>query len=352
MEDEQDGCANFRPDLPIPISYIAGRYMLFDVRAVSYIRREYNLCGYNIGTLPQHPSQNVFLGLPTLIMPEEAQFLIDEGVGFLLDDARAHDRAVYERNKSRKAEFLAKVRRQAKDVEQLRAQEHEAATRRALSRRTNTKNTAKGSEDPQPKSLLDVDDNENAPPSPEPSTTRQPEDTPVKLLTTPASSSTYHVTPTTSRLLLSPGPPSPPNPTSPTSIPTHPIPSLPPSYPLFAHLHKRNYFLSPGLRFGCQYSVYPGDPLRFHSHFLAISVGWEEEIDLLDLVGGGRLGTGVKKGFLVGGVEPRHAATSKEGAGEEQGDDGEGENSGGGGGEEGERGEGKVRTFSIEWAEM
>ena len=66
--------------------------------------------------------------------------------------------------------------------------------------------------------------------------------------------------------------------------------SPPRSYSLFAYLHRKGYFLSPGLRFGCQYLVYPGDPLRFHSHFLASGVGWDEEMNLMDIVGGGRLG--------------------------------------------------------------
>ena len=48
---------------------------------------------------------------------------------------------------------------------------------------------------------------------------------------------------------------------------------------------------------------------------------WEEEFDLLDIVGGGRLGTGVKKGYLIGGQEP--------------GEDEKG-----------------VRTFCIEWGGM
>lgn len=86
--------------------------------------------------------------------------------------------------------------------------------------------------------------------------------------------------------------------------------------------------MSPGIRFGCQFSVYPGDPLRFHSHFLSMSYEWDEEIDLLDLVGGGRLGTGVKKGWLLGGRE-------KEDGVEEDGQTG-----------------GRVRTFCLEWGGM
>ena len=60
----------------------------------------------------------------------------------------------------------------------------------------------------------------------------------------------------------------------------------------------------PGLRFGCHYNVYPGDPLRYHSHFAATGMGWEQEFDLLDVVGGGRLGTGTKKAYMIGGENP------------------------------------------------
>lgn len=69
--------------------------------------------------------------------------------------------------------------------------------------------------------------------------------------------------------------------------------------------------------------MYPGDPLRFHSHFLVVGLDWEEEFDLLDLIGGGRLGTGVKKGWLIGGVE---------GEGNDDDDDGGKRRVGGGGG--------------------
>lgn len=89
--------------------------------------------------------------------------------------------------------------------------------------------------------------------------------------------------------------------------------------------------MSPGLRFGCQYCVYPGDPLRFHSHFLASGMGWDDEFDLMQLVGGGRLGTGVKKGFLIGGKEKKAGVVEEEQEG---------------GSEEG------VRAFSVEWSGM
>jgi tRNA splicing endonuclease len=40
---------------------------------------------------------------------------------------------------------------------------------------------------------------------------------------------------------------------------------------------------------------------RFHSHFLVNGMDWDEEFDLLSLTAQGRLATGVKKSYLIGG---------------------------------------------------
>jgi tRNA-splicing endonuclease subunit Sen34 len=74
--------------------------------------------------------------------------------------------------------------------------------------------------------------------------------------------------------------------------------------PVCSFLRDAGYYMTPGLRFGARYSVYPGDPLRFHAHFMANQYDWDEPIPLLDIVGGGRLATAVKKAFLIGGEEP------------------------------------------------
>ncbi len=58
--------------------------------------------------------------------------------------------------------------------------------------------------------------------------------------------------------------------------------------------------------------------------FLGVGYEWEQEISMLDLIGGGRLGTAVKKGFLIGGKDPNTEV------------------------EEG----GGTRTFAIEWGGM
>jgi len=314
MDTPSDPGFDFPPEIPVPISSVGGRYLLFDIKIATWLRREHGICGTTVGTLPIAPSQNIFLGVPVEIMPEEAQLLIERGIAVIVDEARAHDLAVRSADRARRVDYLARIEKQSKQVKQAKDQEKVDSKKRALDRlsKKSTKLTStdrnKAATD-----LLDFDDDETPQDDQEDTpgtgeTVPVPEDSPVKVLPLTSTSNTYQVTPATSRLLL----PTPP------LTPQSTVEGLPSSYPLYRHLHDKGFFMTPGLRFGCQYTVYPGDPLRFHSHFLAVGTEWDGEIDLMDIVGGGRLGTGVKKGFLLGGADPT----------------------------------GDVRTFSVEWAAM
>ncbi|EXJ55841.1 hypothetical protein A1O7_08772 [Cladophialophora yegresii CBS 114405] len=316
MNASSDPGFDFSPDLPVAVSLVGGRYLLFDVKVVTWLRREHRICGTALGTLPIAPSQNVFLGVPIEIMPEEAQLLVERNVAVIVDDARAHAQAVRSRDKARRADYLARIEKQSNHVKQAKDQEKMESKRRGLEKQAKKSAHASRSTQAAPVyDLLDFDEAVAPEGGPEEVQAAADEEavvqdvSPVKVLPLTATSNVYRVTPATSRLLLPP----------PLSTPTSTIDNLPRSYPLYRHLHDKGFFMTPGLRFGCQYTVYPGDPLRFHSHFLAIGTEWDEEVDLMDIVGGGRLGTGVKKGFLLGGANPA--------------------------------GDG-VRTFSVEWAAM
>jgi tRNA-splicing endonuclease subunit Sen34 len=297
------------PDLPIAISLIDGRYFLFSADVVSYLRREHRICGVLIGSIPQIPQQNVFLGLPLELMPEEAQLLVAKNVAYVVDDVKAHDKGLRNLDRSRRHDYLTSLQqagqKAAKSQAEFRGQKKEQALKK--------RGVAPRSDDVEPEATVDGDHTSH-----DDASTNAPDTDPADSLFSPPSNPpkpksnilpALALTPATSHLLL----PTPP------STPSLPLLNPPPSYPLFAHLHAKGYFLSPGLRFGCQYVVYPGDPLRFHSHFLAVAVDWDQEIELMDIVGGGRLGTGVKKGYLIGGKEPEQE---------------------------------NVRTFSVEWAVM
>ncbi|KZZ89481.1 tRNA-splicing endonuclease, SEN34 subunit [Ascosphaera apis ARSEF 7405] len=293
-------------DLPIPISLIADQYLLFSIDAVTYLRREHHICGVLSGTLPQVPQQNVFLGLPLELMPEEARLLVDKGVAYIIDDAEAHQRGMAQRAEEDRRSYLDEIRRHGQHAASAQASRKEQQRLAALQKQGKKLAESVQKEDSNTEVMTAADSLFSSSPANTSSSSRQP-DIPVE----PA----FGVTPATSTHLIRNPPPD----------HSAQVPSVPPSYPLFAHLHSQGYYLSPGLRFGCQYLAYPGDPLRFHSHFLAVHSDWDEEIDLMDLVVGGRLGTGVKKGFLIGGEE-------------EQMDD--------------DKVNGTTRVFSLEWAGM
>lgn len=46
---------------------------------IAVIRTEYRVCGTLLGTLPHLLQQNVFLGVPLVLLPEEVVLLVDKG---------------------------------------------------------------------------------------------------------------------------------------------------------------------------------------------------------------------------------------------------------------------------------
>jgi tRNA-splicing endonuclease subunit Sen34 len=293
---------------PIPISLIAGRYLLFDVNVVTYLRRTHNICGSLIGGIPQAPQQNMFLGLPVELMPEEAALLVKKEIGYIVDDVAWHTQRFNTFEGEDRQKYLASLRSQglkARKTAQFAARKRaDHGLRKLVAKKAIESDSSEDESLDTPfdgtssDALYDVD----RPSSPAPSSIAF------------ASSEPYALTPSTSY--------------SPSSLPQNsspaPDPPVGPGYALFELLQSRGYFMMPGLRFGCNFNVYPGDPLRFHAHFLANAYEFDEEIPLIDLIGGGRLGTSVKKGFVIGGEDLDAEAESGR----------------------------KMRTFCIEWGGM
>ena len=287
------------PVLPFPIFRISSRierYLLYDISVITWLRKNHHIPGVLIGTLPQIPQQNVFLGLPLELMPEEARFLCEKRLAYTADDLEWHQEGIRSLTADQRNAFTRDIAREGGEAAKVAGRKKLESTERALRklrlRNTPDSDSASGPIDDDD-SVQDVQDTETL----FSLTPRRAGPTPVPdSLQYISTKEAWGITPTTAY--------------PPLFIPPEDSgKSLPnvraSSYELFKHLHAHNYYMSPGLRFGCQFLVYPGDPLRFHSHFLCMGMDWDEEISLLDLVGGGRLGTGVKKGWLIGGVEDR-----------------------------------------------
>ncbi|KAK1673706.1 tRNA intron endonuclease [Colletotrichum godetiae] len=285
---------------PVRISKIADRYLVFDAEDVATIRRSHNICSVLVGTTPQNPTQNVFLSLPLELLPEEASVLIEKKVGRLVQEASHHLSSLRSPDKASRQAYIALLKERRSKAQKLLAEDQ---AKKAATEQTRRNKGAKPAVVSQAKPGPEVDD-DSLFGGAVPDKTSKPRDG-------VDAKPPLAVTPTTSEGLLMP-----------SGELEEAVPQ-PLAGPLHQHLQSGGYFMTPGLRFGANYSVYPGDPLRYHAHFLAINYDWDEKIPMLDIVGSGRLGTSVKKGFLFGGEVPDMNSDAKQ-----------------------------VRAFCVEWAGM
>ena len=293
----------------VRISKIAGRYLVFDLQDVVHLRRHHNICAVFVGTMPQNPTQNIFMGLPVELLAAEASVLLNKGAAYMADDAVEHLSRLSAMDANSRKAYLQSLKTQRRKAQATMDEERAARSAEAKARHLGAK--AKKQHQSREPSVAEEGLFDSAP-RPESSPASVPTPTPRTASAAPG------ITPGTSAGLID-------GCTELTAA------SAPKPSPLFAHLNSKGYFITPGLRFGGDYSVYPGDPFRFHAHFMATSYEWEEEITMLDLVASGRLGTAVKKGYLLGGQKPRT-----------DGGDGRGDLVDGG----------EVRAFCMEWAGM
>lgn len=285
------------PDATTParICKIAGRYLVFDADAAALLRREQNINGTLVGTAPQQPTQNIFLGLPIELRPEEAEALVQQKVAFLVDDVAAHQAVLHNPDPLARRAYLDSLKTRKQAAMKVFAENNARKAAEFAGRRGTPRSQTR-------RSLTEEDD--AVFPSSQPGPSTHSSDTLVKSL---------GVTPTSSGPLISA-----------EAEQIHEA-EKPTRGPLCQFLLTSGYYMTPGLRFGSRYSVYPGDPLRFHAHFMANQYNWEEEIPILDIVAGGRLATAVKKAFVIGGQQLESQEASQES---------------------------QIRTFSIEWAAM
>nr|CAD7571456.1 unnamed protein product [Timema californicum] len=70
-------------------------------------------------------------------------------------------------------------------------------------------------------------------------------------------------------------------------------------YNTFKTLWEQGYFITPGQKFGGDFLVYPGDPVKFHAQFLIICVERTSALPMSEIVAFGRLGSSVRKTVVI-----------------------------------------------------
>ncbi|SJX60533.1 related to RNA splicing endonuclease gamma subunit [Sporisorium reilianum f. sp. reilianum] len=237
-----------RGDLPVALVWTVDSVRLM---------RTYGVTGSFTGTLAQFPQQNVFLGMPVQLMPEEVVYLLRRARAVVVDEAGAYRASTGgERDEVRST---VKADRQGQQLD--------AWNERLLLRARHS----------------------STPLNPAPPTQKDLEALPWHYTIPTTSTPLPWYTPT-AHTTLSAIQPLFPYPTTPLDIGRT---------ALFEHLRAQHLWCLNGLRFGGTFAVYPGDPLRYHSHYTAQLVLSGESVPVTALVANGRLGTAVKKTHLV-----------------------------------------------------
>ncbi|XP_030053660.1 tRNA-splicing endonuclease subunit Sen34 [Microcaecilia unicolor] len=284
----------------IPIHLLEGTGLVWNTDDVRKIRQCHRLVGSLVGSLPRKPRQNARLGLPLQLLPEEARLLAEIGVAVLLR-AMQHERASGGQDEGCASESSSRqgleeaplsevaVYRQALDESyeeqrQLALQEKrsllEGLSEHIAQGRAKRRHE-RGNQTGEPTEPAHQEELEKS--------FRFPREAMMVQLPTAR---------------LAPGS---------TEVVDwqHPSPDWPHAgqqaheirYQVFKDLWERGYFLTSGSKFGGDFLVYPGDPMCFHAHYIALCTVPDEPLQLCDIVAAGRLGSNVKKTVLLCSAE-------------------------------------------------
>ncbi|KAJ7098069.1 hypothetical protein B0H15DRAFT_641668 [Mycena belliarum] len=263
---------------------------VWDVEDIATIRTKHRLCGVFTGTLPHLSQQNLFLGVPMVLMPEEVVLLVENEFAVLIDDPKAHiEPSVAElqrwnlQDKESSQRQLAQLAAAAKISPGMSVEAVKKRKERELKRAAGAKLAGAVPDS----SLFSTSETAVVP---------QAADAQYTVLI-PASSTFFEWYNDSACLF--------------TSIDSAKAAGIW-EYPstlherakcgVFRGLWEQGMYMGGGIKFGGDYLVYPGDPLRYHAHFSA-SVLESPTFSLtpMEIVAHGRLGTVTKKSHLLCG---------------------------------------------------
>ncbi|XP_044134003.1 tRNA-splicing endonuclease subunit Sen34 [Bufo gargarizans] len=262
-----------------------GRALVWRADHARRIREEHGLVGSLVGALVRKPRQNTRLGLPLQLLPEEARLLVEIGAARLVHHrwaADGTDVSTAVEDKEAYAQFLhhsyeeqgqLALQEKKRTLESLSGRIAEGRSKRKRQRVEQEEPMESSSQGPI-KELINLEQTFHFP----------KEAMMVQIPTAhlrPGNEEEVDVQQVSSEWPY-------------TGQKNHEA-----RYKVFRDLWQKGYHLTNGGKFGGDFLVYPGDPMRFHAHYIAICFPQDENIALSDIITAGRLGTNVKKTVLL-----------------------------------------------------
>lgn len=262
----------------LKIHCICSNYFIWDATDARRLREEFRIVGNLTGCLPRAPRQNIHLGLPLQLMPEEVTLLVEKGFAEVVQEEylepTEEDIARYNQQQEEsyqkqvelfRNERRAEIRRKLPDIVEGKKKKRNAL----LEERRKKGEHIDDSEFEKP---VDID----------------PESIEIPAISKDQMLVQLHTVCAYRRKVCK---------TIEWTYPHTEEEKL--RYKVFKDFWEKNHFLTPGMKFGGDFLVYPGDPSRFHSFFIAVCKPYHHDMTALDIVTMGRLGTAVKKTAVI-----------------------------------------------------
>ncbi|XP_053382948.1 tRNA-splicing endonuclease subunit Sen34-like [Mercenaria mercenaria] len=263
---------------PFKIHQCGKEYLVWNSKDVRSLREKFRIVGTLIGCLPRAPRQNAHLGLPLQLIPEEVTLLLENGVAEVVTEVynkpSGEDISQYEQQKEEsyrqqielfRDERRNEIRRKLPDIIEGKKNKR---NKLLLERRKNGEHIDDAEFDKE----IEMD----------PDSVEIPAIRPEHMLV-----QIHEVCAHRRKTCI----------TVDWQFPSTREEKL--RYKVYKDFWERGHFLTSGSKFGGDFLVYPGDPSRFHSFFIAICKPHDEEMTALDVVTMGRLGTSVKKTVVI-----------------------------------------------------
>ncbi|KAI5623811.1 tRNA-splicing endonuclease subunit Sen34 isoform X1 [Silurus asotus] len=255
----------------VTISMCGSTPLLWRVAEIKKCREEVGVIGSLVGSLARQPRQNVRLGRPLEILQEEARLLEETGKATALKH-----KELSEHKESRSdAVKLYHARLERSYVEQcsLALEDKKAVLQRVINEKKNDHKGNAGAEQAVRERLKSLEKSFSFPRSA----------MAVQLCTARAG---FSHCPEKHAFLAA-------------DWPRLRDKRSETRFQVYKDLRSKGFYLTAAGKFGGDYLVYPGDPLRFHAHFIALCLPMDEKLPVCDVLAIARLGSNVKKTVLL-----------------------------------------------------
>ncbi|KAB5574728.1 hypothetical protein PHYPO_G00212370 [Pangasianodon hypophthalmus] len=255
----------------VNISFCGSTPLLWRAADIRKCREEVGVIGTLVGSLARQPRQNVRLGRPLEILQEEARLLVETGKATAV---RHKELSETEESRLKAAElYQARLEQSYEEQCALALENKKAVLQRVITEKQNDKKGNEGAEQAVKERLESVEKSFSFPRSA----------MAVQLCTARAGFSHCPE----EHAFLAADWPMPRDKRSETR------------FRVYKDLRRKGFYLTAAGKFGGDYLVYPGDPLRFHAHFIALCLPMDEKLPLSDVLAIARLGSNVKKTVLL-----------------------------------------------------